>query len=204
VINLSFEFDDGFRQVTAAEIPDILAALRFARRRGVLVVAAAGNQSRQSIAYPARHDTVIGVGATTEHGCKADYSNTGRGLDITAPGGGADDTEDISCPQGVDPHGRDIFQVTYPWASALGAPRSAASFRRFGLPSGFVGTSMAAPHVAAASALVIASGVLGPDPKPGDVAARLQATAVDLGLPGPDEAYGAGRLDAAVATTPAG
>jgi serine protease len=202
VINLSFEFDDGFRQVTASEIPDILSALRFARRRGALVVAAAGNQSRTSVAYPARHDTVVGVGATTEHGCKADYSNTGRGLDITAPGGGADDTADVSCPQGADPQGRDIFQVTYPWASAFGTPRTTASFRRFGLPSGFVGTSMAAPHVAAAAALVIASGVLGADPAPGDVAARLQATAVDLGVPGPDEVYGAGRLDAAAATDP--
>jgi serine protease len=203
VINLSFEFDDGYRQVSASEIPDILAALRFARRRGVVVVAAAGNQSRHTIAYPARHESVIGVGATTEHGCKADYSNTGRGLDIAAPGGGADDSADISCPQGVDPQGRDIYQVTYPWASTTGLPHGSASYRRFGLPNGFVGTSMAAPHVSAAAALVIASGILGPHPKPGDVAARLQATAIDLGRPGPDEVYGAGRLDAAGATDPA-
>jgi serine protease len=203
VINLSFEFDDGFRQVSASEIPDILAALRFADRRGVLVVAAAGNQSRPTVAYPARHDSVIGVGATTEHGCKADYSNVGRGLDITAPGGGQDDVEDAACPKGVDPKGRDIFQVTYPWASALGSSRTASSFRRFGLPNGFVGTSMAAPHVSAAAALVISSGVLGANPAPAAVVARLQATAVDVGVPGPDEIYGAGRLDAATATAPA-
>jgi serine protease len=202
VINLSFEFDTGLRQVTAGEIPDILAALRFARRRGVVVVAAAGNQSRTSVAYPARDETVIGVGATTEHGCKAVYSNTGRGLDIAAPGGGKADTSDISCPRGVDPKGRAIFQVTYPWASSMGTSRTASSFRRFGLPNGFVGTSMSAPHVSAVAALVIASGVLGENPTPGDVAARLQATAVDLGLPGPDEVYGAGRLDAAAATAP--
>jgi serine protease len=202
VINLSFEFDDGYRQVTAAEIPDILSALRFARRRGVVVVAAAGNQSRQTVAYPARHDTVIGVGATTEHGCKADYSNTGRGLDIAAPGGGADDPNDISCPKGVDPQGRDIFQVTYPWASAFGSARTGSSYRRFGLPTGFIGTSMAAPHVSAAAALVIASGVVGRNPSPADVMARLQATAVDVGVPGPDGVYGTGRLDAALATTP--
>jgi serine protease len=202
VINLSFEFDDGLRQFTASEIPDILAALRFARRRGVVVVAAAGNQSRPSVAYPARYRTVIGVGATTEHGCKADYSNTGRGLDIAAPGGGSDDTADLACPEG-DPKGRDIFQMTYPWASAFGGgAQSSASFRRFGLPNGFVGTSMAAPHVSAAAALVIASGVIGRRPTPGDVEARLTQTATDVGPAGPDTTYGAGRLDAATATEP--
>jgi serine protease len=77
------------------------------------------------------------------------------------------------------------------------------SYRRFGLPSGFVGTSMAAPHVSAAAALVIASGLLGADPAPEAVEARLEATSVDAGPPGPDEAYGTGRLDAAGATDPA-
>jgi serine protease len=202
VINLSFEFDDGFRQIGAREIPDILSALKYARRKGAVVVAAAGNQSRSSVAYPARHRSVIGVGATTEHGCKADYSNTGAGLDLTAPGGGVDDTRDPGCPQDVDPRGRDIFQVTFPWASAWGASRS-ASFRRFGLPDGFVGTTMSAPHVSAAAALVIASGVAGRDPRPGAVRRRLRQTAVDVGEPGTDRVYGAGRLDAAAATAPA-
>ena len=38
VINLSLEFDASVR---ASQIPDIVSALRYARRRGVLVVAAA-------------------------------------------------------------------------------------------------------------------------------------------------------------------
>jgi serine protease len=84
----------------------------------------------------------------------------------------------------------------------LAAPKSTSSYRRFGLPSGFVGTSMAAPHVSAAAALVIASGVLGPEPKPQAVQQRLQATAIDAGAPGFDEAYGYGRLDVAAATDP--
>ena len=202
VINLSFEFDDGYRQVSAGEIPDILAALRYARRHNVVVVAAAGNQSRPTVAYPARYETVIGVGATTEHGCRADYSNVGRGIDVMAPGGGADAPNDPTCPQGL-PDGRDIYQMTFPWAAAYGAPRTSSSYRRFGLPSGFVGTSMAAPHVSATAALVIASGLLGRRPTPKAIEDRLEATAVDAGPPGFDEAYGAGRIDAAAATDPA-
>ena len=201
IINVSFEFDDSYRQFTASEIPEVLSALRFAKRRGVVVVGAAGNFARGSISYPARYSGVIAVGATTEHGCRARYSNVGRSLDIVAPGGGQDDPDDPACPKGL-PEGRDIYQMTYPWAALYGAPRSSSSYRRFGLPSGFVGTSMAAPHVSAAAALVIASGVLGRDPSPAEVEARLEATAVDAGTPGPDESYGAGRLDAAGATDP--
>jgi serine protease len=200
VINLSFEFDDTERQYTASEIPDVLAAVRYANRHGVVVVAAAGNFERSAISYPARAPSVIAVGATTEHGCRANYSNVGRGIDIMAPGGG-EDAADPTCVQGLPP-GRDIFQTTYPWAGTLSAPGRSSSYRRFGLPSGFIGTSMAAPHVSAAAALVIASGILGPDPAPSAVQARLQATAVDAGVAAYDEAYGYGRLDAAGATDP--
>jgi serine protease len=202
VINLSFEFDDTFRQFSASEIPDVLAAIRFASRRGVVVVGAAGNFDRGAISYPARASTVIAVGATTEHACRARYSNVGRTMDIVAPGGGADDPDDPTCPKGL-PEGRDIYQTTYPWAGVQSAPSGSSSYRRFGLPSGFIGTSMAAPHVSAAAALVIASGILGPSPTPQAVQERLQATAIDAGVPGYDEAYGYGRLDAAAATDPA-
>jgi serine protease len=57
---------------------------------------------------------------------------------------------------------------------------------------------MAAPHVAATAALVIASGVLGPDPSPEAIEARLKATARPLG---PATSYGAGLVDAAAATS---
>ncbi|MBA2517555.1 MAG: S8 family serine peptidase [Solirubrobacterales bacterium] len=189
IVNLSFEFDG---TLTGGAIPGIIDALRFARSRGVLVIGASGNASARAVAYPARSSLVISVGATTEHGCQADYSNSGSGLDIAAPGGGADAeiAGDPSCRPQEKP-GRPIFQLTFD-----------GSVRRFGFPSTYTGTSMASPHVSAVAALVVASGVIGSDPSPGAIAARLKATATDLGTPGIDGRYGAGLLNAARATAP--
>jgi serine protease len=192
VINLSLEFSSN---VTASDIPELIEALRFARRRGVLVVAAAGNEAHRAIAYPARAPDVVAVGATTEHGCLADYSNDGSGLTLVAPGGGADASlaGDPNCHPEL-PSGRDVFQVTF----------TGASPRRFGLPSGYEGTSMAAPHVSATAALIIASRVLGRRPTPARIVARLRATARKLGGGGDESLYGAGLVDAAAATAPGG
>jgi serine protease len=192
VINLSLEFSPG---VTASDIPELLEALRYANRRGVVVVAAAGNEGHSAIAYPARAGSVIAVGATTEHGCLADYSNDGPGLTLVAPGGGADADlpGDPNC-RPEQPAGRDIYQMTF----------TGSSPRRFGLPSGYEGTSMASPHVAATAALIISSGVLGRRPTPAQITARLRATARRLGGGGDERLYGAGLVDAAAATAPGG
>jgi serine protease len=187
IINLSFEFGASVR---AGQIPDILDALRFARRKGVLVVGASGNASRTSVAFPARAHEVLSVGATTEHGCLAEYSNNGPTLDLVAPGGGPDAPleNDPNC-RPADRRGGDIVQMTFKPSTGV-----------FGLPGRYTGTSMAAPHAAATAALVIASGVVGPKPSPDALEARLKATARDLGAPGPDSIYGAGLIDAAAAT----
>jgi len=192
VINLSLEFSPG---VTANDIPELIQALRFAHRHNVLVVAAAGNEGHRAIAYPARAPFVVSVGATTEHGCLAAYSNDGAGLTMVAPGGGPDAylPSDPNCHPQL-PSGRDVFQVTLTGSS----PRS------FGIPLGYEGTSMATPHVAAAAALVIASGVLGAHPTPAAITARLRETARKMGGGGDESLYGAGLLDAAAATAPGG
>lgn len=191
VINLSLEFSSN---VTARDIPELMEALRYANRRGVVVVGAAGNEGHTAIAYPARAPHVIAVGASTEHGCLASYSNDGSGLTLVAPGGGtdADLPGDPDCRPELP--GSDVFQMTF----------TGSSPRRFGFPAGYEGTSMAAPHVAAAVALIIASRVLGRRPTPAQIIRRLRATARKLGGPSYSYLYGAGLLDAAAATAPGG
>jgi serine protease len=191
VINLSLEFDPS---VTAGDIPSIMSAIRFAHQRRVIVVAASGNEYAAQIAYPARAPSVISVGATTVDRCLADYSNSGHRLDLVAPGGG----EDANLPGDPDCQPNrtnlpDIYQLTF------GNPFNP---RKFGYPSGWYGTSMAAPHVAATAALVIASGVLGPHPSPDQVLARMEATAQPLGGSKPNNDYGYGLVDAGAATAP--
>ena len=190
VINLSLEFSS---DVGAADIPELIDALRYAYHRGVVVVAAAGNEGSRTIPYPARAPHVIAVGATTEHGCLASYSNYGRGLSLVAPGGGPDANlpGDPDCHPELPP-GRDIFQMTF----------TGSSPRLFGFPEGYEGTSMATPHVAATVALMLAAHTLGVKPTPARILARLKATARKLGDTGDRALYGAGLLDAAAATAP--
>jgi serine protease len=190
IINLSLEFspDVGFQ-----DIPQLIDAIAEARSKGAIVVAASGNEGKQVVAYPARNGKVLSVGSTTEHGCLSDFSNQGTSLDLVAPGGGQDAKKirDLGCTRRK--HGRNISQMTL-----IGIHRT-----KFGIPRGYEGTSMAVPHVSATAALVIASGVLGPDPTPDAVERRLETTARDLGPVGYDTRYGYGLINAAAATDPA-
>jgi serine protease len=190
VINLSLEFD---MTVNSGEIPDILSAIRYAHRHGALVVAASGNEGVEQIAYPARARDVVAVGATTKDRCLADYSNGGSRLALVAPGGGED--SDLSGDPDCHPTRNlpNIVQMTF---RDPNAPDS------FGYPRDWYGTSMAAPHVAAVAALVIASGVIGRDPSPDRVLTRLEQTAVTLGGSKPNHDYGNGLVDAGAATSP--
>lgn len=194
VINLSVEFDV---RLNGRDLPAITSAMRYARTKGVLIVGAAGNQAARRVAYPARSNYALAVGATTIRGCLADYSDVGSGLDLVAPGGGADSgvfdprrgsTDRENCTFSGQP--TPIYQMTF-----------GRSLRRFGLVGGYQGTSMATPHVSAAAAMVIASGIIGPDPAPAAIADRLYATARDLGFPGYDSRYGFGLVNIGAAVT---
>ena len=182
VINMSFNFGCG------REVPGVDEALRQAYRRGVITVASVGNLGSEAcVAPPATGPHAIGVGGSTEGGCLGDYSLAGKDVDVIAPGGGSPAE---GCPSvSAGP----IYQVTL----------KSGSTRRFGEPSDYIGTSMAAAHVSAVAAMILASGTIDPKAKgKGKVAAvtqRLRQTARDLGLP--SNRQGAGLIDAARATS---
>jgi serine protease len=181
VINMSFNFGCGNPVLPVAQ------AMHFASSRGVVLVASVGNdEPRACVTMPASDIHAIAVGGTTEGGCLGSYSKVSPRIDLVAPGGG------YSVPGCPLPENRAIYQLTF----RSGAPK------HFEIPGFYEGTSMAASHVSGVAALVIASGVLGANPTPAQVLAQLQGTARDLGVPGRDDEFGAGLIDAAAATAP--
>jgi subtilisin family serine protease len=79
IINMSF----GLRTRSFA----IDYALRTAFSRGKLLIASAGNKGSANGQYPAsENDLVMAVAATDANDVKADFSNFGAYVDVTAPG----------------------------------------------------------------------------------------------------------------------
>ncbi|MFC1717410.1 S8 family serine peptidase [Candidatus Poribacteria bacterium] len=83
--------DNGARIINMSWGGDHLAyivrdATKYAYDRGVILVAAVGNDDRPAVIYPALYKHIIAVGATNRWDEKASFSNYGPGVDIAAPG----------------------------------------------------------------------------------------------------------------------
>jgi len=136
---------------------------------GIVVVAAVGNEyeSGNPVEYPAAYEDVVGVGAIDVNGHRARFSNTGRQLTVMAPGVGILST----------------------------VPVRASDYRSETRYATWDGSSMAAPHVAAAIGLLRARH---PDLGAKEAVGRLERSARKLpAMRGKayTQAYGYGELD---------
>lgn len=150
-------------------------AVADAYERGVLLVAAAGNEGplesdspasdgTSTVSYPAAFDEVLAVGATDRNDELAPFSSVGPEVDLLAPG-----TNVVSTALPVNVYS-DLEEPVHRYIALSG-------------------TSFAAPHVAGAGAMLMAEAGLS------NVEARnrLEESAADLGLD--EEEQGYGRLD---------
>lgn len=115
------------------------SAVAHARRKGVVVVCAAGNGSRGRVEYPAAYPGAFAVSAVGPDKRLAFYSSWGKELAMAAPGGDKQKGGDEGA----------VLQNTI-------APDRVSLTNLY---LAFQGTSMAAPHVAGAAALVMSAGV---------------------------------------------
>jgi len=130
IINLSLGVDDLCTTADQSAINEAVDA-------GAVIVAAVGNNGRNTDAYPSSPShcqNVIGVMASDKYGFRASYSNFGRDADIAAPGG------DLS------PATHNILVATDLSMTNPGTD--------FGYRSA-TGTSVASPHVAGVLALML-------------------------------------------------
>jgi subtilisin family serine protease len=164
--------------------------LAFARGRGLVICVSAGNKGSNAYTGKAKYlDGVLAVHATDPMDRLARFSNFGHTLGVSAPG-------------------MNILSTVPTYANPFtGAPPSGEGYARMN------GTSMASPFAAAVAALATSALLdaveanlariagrpmaLTPAQLPGAVVEDLvRLTCVDLGVPGRDEVYGAGRVDA--------
>jgi subtilisin family serine protease len=160
--------------------------VRFAHGLGVVVVFAAGNDSRPAAQQsPMNMKEVLTVGASVPSDARMPRSNWGRYLSLLAPGGSLDQP-----PPAAEPR-RSILSLKAESFSNTDAAQQLVVGQRYVRLSG---TSMAAPHVAGVAALVLA---VRPDLTNDDVMQILRSSAQDDSVPGFDLQSGYGRLDAA-------
>lgn len=175
VINMSL----GGSGISSAE----QVAINQARAAGVIVVAAAGNESSDAdFSSPAGLDGVVTVSAVGFTQTLAPYSNFGGTVDVAAPGG------DMSVDANGDTYADGVL-------SSVGTDAGGFDYEFS------QGTSMASPHVAGVAALMKS---VDPNLTPDDFDQLLAGThpqttiriTDDLGQPGRDNSYGYGLINA--------
>ncbi|SCL24500.1 type VII secretion-associated serine protease mycosin [Micromonospora nigra] len=104
--------------VLYADDPAVRAAVAHALARDVVVVAAAGNLhgSGDPRPYPAAYDGVLGVGAISADGSRADFSQTGTYVDLVAPG-----SDVVVCAPGQGHHRAEGTSYAAPFVAATAA-----------------------------------------------------------------------------------
>lgn len=145
------------------------SACRYAAKKGVLIVCAAGNSGGGPVGYPAAFPECLAVSSVGPTGELAPYSSVGKEVAIAAPGGDKTRGEQYG-----------ILQNTV--LTDANGERTDDYFA-------FQGTSMASPHVAAAAALAMSRGIKDPEA----VKQLLQKAATPRK---PAHQYGAGILNA--------
>jgi len=161
---------------TTADSTALDAAVRYAVDRDVLLVAAAGNcgtlsgrcRQQDQREYPAALPGVLAVGATDSSDEVAAFSTRGPQVTLTAPG--------VRIVSTVPSYG--TYQSFHGGSLGYGA---------------LTGTSQASAFVAGVAALVWSAR---PTLTAREVFEVLTATADDLGVPGRDDVYGYGRVNA--------
>ena len=149
-------------------------AINSARSRGAVVVVAAGNSNVDAAgSSPANCAGVIAVAAVGRSGGKASYSNYGNTVDVAAPGGDSG-------------------------AGILSTLNSGTTTPASDSYATYMGTSMAAPHVAGVAALMLSAN---PNLTPDEVEAKLKSTA--RAFPATCTGCGSGIIDAAAAVNAA-
>jgi subtilisin family serine protease len=173
------------------ESPDINAALEEASAgrngKGSAIFCATGN-SNARVAYPARSPFTIAVGATTDQEKRADYSNHGKEVSLTAPSSGGN---------------KGIFTADVSIANRGFNTGNEAAGGTDGLHTNdFGGTSSATPLAAGVGALVLA---VNPSLTRDELRGLLQDTADKIGPAnsydgnGHSRDFGFGRVNAAKA-----
>jgi subtilisin family serine protease len=189
----------------ASGVQDLITAMnracQYARKKGALLIAAAGNNGMavsgqgQGSFYPANCVDVVAVSASAPRNwglseatslCEpSSFTNYGSSLvAFAAPGGDYMGSQTMVHFFGTNPA----------WVYDMVLSTSDMGFNGAGSYTWSAGTSMASPAVAGVAALIV--GKYGGNISPAQLETKLKASAVDLGVPGKDDYFGFGHVNA--------